>query len=138
VDKEKRRVRLGIKQMAPSSLDEYLAEHKAGDVVTGRMVATSGDEARVELGEGVFGICKLAVEKPVQPAHEETTTSEAKADLSSLSSMLKARWQGTGSSSGQTRQSGGGKQEQISAGQVRSFRITTLDPVSRKIELDLA
>lgn len=138
VDKEKRRVRLGIKQMTPSSLDEYLAEHKAGDVVTGRMVATSGDEARVELGEGVFGICKIAIEKPGQPTQEKTTTSEAKADLSSLSSMLKARWQGAGSSSGQARPSGGGKQEQISAGQVRSFRITTLDSVSRKIELDLA
>ncbi len=35
VDGAKRNVRLSIKQMVPSSLDEYIAEHKEGDVVTG-------------------------------------------------------------------------------------------------------
>ena len=48
IDKEKRQLRLSIKQMVPSSLDEYIAEHKQGDVVTGRMVEVSGGYARVE------------------------------------------------------------------------------------------
>ena len=67
VDTAKRRVRLGMKQMVPSSLDEYIAEHKQGDVVTGRMVDVSGDWARVELGEGVQGACKISA----APAKEE-------------------------------------------------------------------
>jgi small subunit ribosomal protein S1 len=36
-DREKRRLRLGLKQLVPTSLDEYIAEHKEGDEVTGRV-----------------------------------------------------------------------------------------------------
>lgn len=35
VDTVKRRLRLGMKQLVPTSLEEYIAEHKEGDVVTG-------------------------------------------------------------------------------------------------------
>ena len=28
-----------MKQLIPTSLDEYIAEHKEGDMVTGRMIA---------------------------------------------------------------------------------------------------
>ena len=31
-----------MKQLVPTSLDEYIAEHKEGDVVTGRMMDVSG------------------------------------------------------------------------------------------------
>ena len=41
LDIEKRRLRLGMKQLIPTSLDEYIAEHKEGDVVTGRMTDVS-------------------------------------------------------------------------------------------------
>jgi small subunit ribosomal protein S1 len=51
-------------------------------------------------------------------------------DLSSLSSMLQARWKGAPSS-------GTAKPEVINAGQIRSFRITRLEPVAKKIELEL-
>ena len=60
VDTEKRRLRLGMKQLVPTSLDEYIAEHKEGDVVTGRMMEVSGGRARVELGEGVQAACRIA------------------------------------------------------------------------------
>src|SRR5450432_2207371 len=50
VDTGKRLLRLGMKQLVPTSVDEYIAEHKAGDVVTGRMGEISGGHARVELG----------------------------------------------------------------------------------------
>ncbi|HZS29042.1 MAG TPA: S1 RNA-binding domain-containing protein, partial [Candidatus Angelobacter sp.] len=132
IDKEKRRVRLGIKQMAPSSLDEYIAEHKEGDAVTGRMVDVSGDVARVELGEGVFASCRMtagqASSEQAPPA--ESKPKEAKADLSSLSSMLQARWKSGGASSETKTQS-------AQAGQIRSFRISKLDPEAKKIELEL-
>lgn len=124
VDREKRRIRLGVKQMAPSSLDEYMAEHKQGDIVSGRMVETAGNAARVELGEGVFATCRInedSSDAAQQPA-------PAKADLSSLSSLLQARWK-----SGPAP-----KREAMSAGQIRSFRITHLDPGTKTIELELA
>src|SRR5207245_118729 len=37
VDREKRRIRLGLKQLQPTSIDEYIAEHKEGDLVSGRV-----------------------------------------------------------------------------------------------------
>jgi hypothetical protein len=52
-----------MKQLVPTGLDEYIAEHKEGDVVTGRMMDVSGGRARVELGEGISGSCKLAANR---------------------------------------------------------------------------
>jgi small subunit ribosomal protein S1 len=127
VDTERRRLRLGIKQMAPSSLDEYIAEHKAGDVVTGRMMEVNGGYARVELGEGVLATCPVREEKTAEPAQGSAT---GKADLGSLSSMLQARWKGAGS--------GSAKPQAAGAGQVRSFKITKMDPEHKTIELELA
>src|SRR6185369_1068947 len=69
IDTEKRRLRLGMKQLIPTSLDEYIAEHKEGDVVTGRMTDVSGGRARVELGEGVQATCRMAGAEP----HDETS-----------------------------------------------------------------
>ena len=126
-DVEKRRLRLGMKQLVPTSLDEYIAEHKEGDVVTGRMVEASGNRGRVELGEGVQASCRLAGETPEQ----EEKPAESKVDLSSLSTMLQSKWKGGGQSGG------GGKREPARAGQIRSFKIVKLDPSTKKIELEL-
>ena len=38
VDPEKRQMRLSMKQLVPTGLDEYIAEHNEGDVVTGRLM----------------------------------------------------------------------------------------------------
>ncbi len=127
IDTERRRLRLGMKQLVPTSLEEYIAEHKTGDVVTGRMVEVSDAEARVELAEGVQGTCRLAAEE----ASQGRAPAESKVDLSSLSSMLQARWKGAASS-------GGTKREPARAGQVRSFRITELDAAAKKIKLEVA
>jgi small subunit ribosomal protein S1 len=58
IDAEKRRMRLGMKQLVLTGLDEYIAEHKEGDMVTGRMTDVSGGRAKVELGEGVHATCR--------------------------------------------------------------------------------
>ncbi|MGC2791066.1 MAG: hypothetical protein WA899_03520, partial [Candidatus Sulfotelmatobacter sp.] len=55
----------------------------------------------------------------------------SKPDLSSLGSMLQARWKG-GAPAGEA------KPEAVRAGQIRKFRIVKLDPTSKKIELELA
>jgi small subunit ribosomal protein S1 len=127
VDPEKRQLRLSIKQLAPSDLDEYLADHKPGDVVTGRIVEEPGSSARVELGEGVQGTCSLSASARAQ----QETPTQSKVDLSSLTSMLQSRWKGSPGSSGV-------KTESLQSGQVRSFRITKIDPATKKIELELA
>ena len=128
IDNERRRLRLGIKQMVPSGLDEYIAEHKPGDVVTGRLTELSGSNARVELGEGIHAGCRMTAQKSV----EETAKAEAKVDISSLSSMLKARWK-TGAAP-----SGAAKRQPLAVGQILTFRITSLDAAAKKIELELA
>jgi small subunit ribosomal protein S1 len=148
VDGAKRNVRLSIKQMVPSSLDEYIAEHKEGDSVTGRVQQVNGGVARVELGEGVFATCHMVEEATAKEekttakeekttakeekttAKEEKTTAAKPADLSSLSSMLQSRWKSGTSPTA--------KPDASSAGQIRSFRISKLDPAAKKIELELA
>jgi len=116
--------------MVPSSLDEYIAEHKPGDVVTGRMMEVSNGHARVELGEGVQGTCPISLGQQAEKA-EKTESRAQKADLSSLSSMLSARWKGSATE-------GTPKREPAQSGQIRSFRITKLDAAAKKIELELA
>jgi small subunit ribosomal protein S1 len=127
VDPEKRLMRLSIKQLVPTSLDEYLAEHADGDVVTGRVIEIAGDQARIELGEGIQAGCRLAAEAVALT----TGSGESKPDLSSLSSMLKARWKGGDRAASE-------KPEALRAGQVRSFRITRLDREQKTIALELA
>ena len=123
-----------MKQLVPSGMDEYLAEHKEGDVVTGRMIEVTGGNARVELGEGVQAMCRM----PASAAKSETTQPEpaqsgSKPDLSALSSMLQARWK-----SGTSPNEANAKKEAARAGQIRSFRIARLDAAAKKIELELA
>jgi small subunit ribosomal protein S1 len=131
LDTEKRLMRLSMKQLVPSGLDEYLAEHKEGDIVAGRIVEVSDGRARVELGEGVPAMCRMADEpsakeqKPAAPA-----SSSSKPDLSSLGSMLQARWK-SGAPAAEA------KPEAMRAGQICKFRIVKLDAATKKIELEL-
>jgi small subunit ribosomal protein S1 len=122
VDAEKRQMKLSMKQLVPTSIDEYVAEHKVGDVVSGRVV----DEGTVELGEGIRAVC---VARAGAAEAGEKKGSE-KADLSSLTSMLQARWKSGGAASP--------KAEPVKAGQVRSFRIVELDGEKKAIRVEMA
>jgi small subunit ribosomal protein S1 len=132
IDPEKRLMRLSMKQLVPTGLDEYIAEHKEGDVVTGRMIEISGGHARVELGEGIQARCRMSAASADAEQKEKESgagTGATKADLSSLGLMLQARWKGG---------SGEAKPEPVRAGQIRQFRITQLDASAKKIEVELA
>jgi len=132
VDTEKRQLRLGIKQLVPSGLDEYIAEHKEGDVVSGRLIDISNGQARVELGEGIEAHCRMNAAPPTtEKASQAETALSSRADLSSLGSMLQARWKGATPALGS-------KPEAARAGQIRKFKITKLDPSAKKVELELA
>ncbi len=129
VDRERRRLRLGLKQLEPTTVDHYISEHQPGETVSGRLLEVQGNRARVELGEGVVGTCQLKLVEETAAA-----SSQAKAgsgDVSSLSAMLSAKWkQGSGPA--------GAAKSAARAGEVRSFRIAHLDPTKKLIELELA
>jgi len=132
LDLEKRNIRLSMKQLVPTGLDEYLAEHKEGDTVTGRLVEMSGGTARVELGEGVMAMCRIPLDRADKEGRDTAmvTSTSAKTDLSSLGSMLQARWKAGPSADD-------AKPEAMRAGQIRKFKIAKLDVATKKIELEL-
>lgn len=128
VDRAKRRIKVGMKQLEPTSIDEYIAEHKAGEVVTGRVVEVQKGRVKVELGEGVFAESKLVA----APASEESASPEPSksTDISSLTAMLSAKWkQGGGAAAGNA-------SNETRAGQVRNYRIMSLDAAKKKIEIE--
>jgi small subunit ribosomal protein S1 len=59
----------------------------------------------------------------------EEQKDESKVDISSMTSMLNARWKGGAA--------GGEAKADAASGQVRSFRSVALDPSAKKIELEL-
>jgi small subunit ribosomal protein S1 len=125
VDKDKRQIKLSMKQLIPTGLEEYIAEQKIGKVVSGRLIEVSGEQGTVELGDGIHATARLVLESAAKESPQASTV-----DLSSLSSMLAARWK-NGPSSAEA------KTEPVRAGQVRSFRITMLDRGAKKIRLQL-
>lgn len=127
IDREKRRLRLGMKQLEPTTVDHYISEHRNGETVSGRLMEIHGDRAKVELGEGVVATCQLKSREEKAPEAERPKA----ADVSSLSAVLAARWKQGG-------ESGRAGKPAARAGEIRSFRIARLDPAKRLIELELA
>ncbi len=128
IDTEKRQIKLSMKQLIPTSIDEYIAEHKVGDAVSGRVVELSASGAIVELGEGIRAACR-AGRTPVAPSSLPTIASAT--DLSSLSSMLKARWKGNNPAPS-------AQPEPLAESQIRTFKIVKLDAEAKKIDVALA
>jgi len=132
IDSEKRQIKLSMKQLIPTSIDEYIAEHKVGDHVSGRVVELTASGATVELGEGIRATCRGAAAPSAQSAAPSTApTSGAAPDLSQLSSMLKARWKGNAPSPSAA-------PEPLAEGQLRSFKIVQLVADTKKIEVESA
>jgi len=125
IDIGKRQIKLSMKQLIPTSIDEYITEHKVGDKVSGRVVDVS--PATVELGEGIRATCRATSGS----ASAATASDEAKADLSSLSSMLQARWKGATPAPN-------ARPEPLQAGQIRTFKIVKLNSDAKQIEVELA
>ena len=130
IDTEKRQMKLSIKQAVPTSLDEYIAEHQPGDQISGRVVEIAGNNAVIELGEGIRATCRIPTAPSAAKSALASPSTSAKADLSSLSSMLQARWKGA--SPVESTQS-----KPLSEGQVRSFKIAKLNLETKRIDLDL-
>ena len=126
IDMERRQIKLSMKQLIPTDLDEYLEEHAVGDIVSGRLIEQTGDSAIVELGEGIRAKCAVgAMSEPAASSH-----SEAGLDLSALSSMLNARWKGETKASNV-------QADSLRIGQMRNFKIVTIDRDTKQIGLEL-
>jgi len=128
LDAVKRLIKLSMKQLVPTDLDEYLAEHNVGDLVTARVVAIDGSTgvARVEFGDRVFGLCPPTSPQKVGAAQGIGAGSTG--DISSIGSMLMARWKGNA-------QAISDKPDSLQPGQIRQFRITQLDRDSKQLEV---
>jgi small subunit ribosomal protein S1 len=152
-DKARRRIRLGLKQLVPTAADEYIAEHKEGETVTGRVTDVARNRATVELGEGVQGVCVIAERaepKPVQKTAAPTAAPQPAVDLTAFTSMLTSKWKGGGggSSAPSTPASSlaapppapetDSKSGALKTGQVRSFQIKKIDADKKRIDLELA
>ena len=129
LDRERRRIKLGVKQLEPTTADEYIGERSVGEVVSGRVMEIRAGRGKVELGDGIVADCRIP-----EPAGEDLAAQPARqsADLSSLTAMLSAKWKQGATSAKSTRP------EPAKAGQIRSFRITKLDQANKKIEVELA
>jgi small subunit ribosomal protein S1 len=134
IDQEKRQIKLSMKQLIPTDIDEYIAEHKAGDQVSGRVVEATPTFVQVELGDGIRATCRIKAGGAAAPT-AKSVAPEAKADgkpdLSNLSSILKDRWKGNAPAAQ-------AKPEPLAEGQIRTFKIVKLDAEAKKIEVELA
>jgi small subunit ribosomal protein S1 len=142
IDPEKRQIKLSMKQLVPGDIDEYIAEHKVGDQVSGRVVEANDSFVQVELGDGIRAECLIksvsSVAEGAPPARPVPAAQAASAapqvpklDLSALSSQLKSRWKGNTPAPS-------AKPEPLAEGQIRTFKITKLDAEAKKIEVELA
>ena len=124
-DAQAKRLKMSMKQLEATPADEFAKDTAAGDLVTGRVIGVRGNQIRVQLGEGVEGVCTLP----------ETAESPAAAPVSSgsLAAQLAAVWKG----GARPPQSTGGA-DSYRAGELRSFTIKSIDASGRKIELNPA
>lgn len=130
VEVDKRRIRLGTRQLIPTPADEFIKEHKIGDSVTGRIVEIRGNKAKVELGERIHARATLP---GVKEKHEEAKGDASKASIQDLSAMLANRWKSGGSLADEKKQGGA-----IRMGQIAKFKIVALDVEKKSIDLEVA
>ncbi len=123
VDRDKRRIRLSMKQLEPTSADVFCGEHQVGETLMGRVVEVHGNSAKIELAEGVHARCRMKEEAAAQGSHEDAS------DVTDLAAMLASRWKGAG---------GSGGVEVVRPGQLRRFRIVAVDAANRRIEVEFA
>ncbi len=125
LDAEKKRIRLSMKALEPTSADIFIGEHQVGDLVSGRVVETHATHAKVEISEGVHARCRL---KDAAAGAEKARA--AAADVDDLAALLAAKWKGGGSAESD--------RKTLRTGQLRRFRILALDPAHRRIEVEVA
>lgn len=116
LDVEKRRLRLGMKQLIPTPLETFIQSHAVGDELSGRVVKAY--PGRVQLDEGIEAACPSAA-APVRRIEEGSFAAKLRAATKTAAPEAPAP-------------SG----IELKAGEVRTFRISQLDPEHGKIEVE--
>ncbi len=124
IDREKRRLKLGMKQLEPTEIDSFMSEVEVGDKVTGRVVKVRDSVAVIGIGEGVTARCHLKSDD----GSGGTERSAPAVDLSSMTSMLEAAWKSGGASAAASA-------DAMAVGSIHTFTITKLDTEKGSIEL---
>lgn len=130
IDRAKRRLKLGMKQLEPTDVDKYVEAVTVGDTVSGRVLSVGDGQIEVELDEGVRGTCKIAAPAPSVDAGEAPAADAEGADVSSLTARLEAAWKGDAGGSAED-------SNEMQTGELRSFKITNVDAATGAIELEL-
>lgn len=125
VDKAKKRIRLSMKQLEPTSADLFISEHQTGETLMGRVVETHPSWVKVEVAEGVTARCKTREESAASSGGAAPA-----ADVQDLAALLASKWKSGGGAEGS------GKE--LRQGQIRKFRITAMDAANRRVEVELA
>jgi small subunit ribosomal protein S1 len=120
-DPETKRLKLSMKQLEATPTDQFVQEVAVGDQITGRVTRVRGNEVRVQLGEGIEGVCTLG---------ESAAEAPAPVAGGSLAEQLAAAWKG-----GVKPTVKAGVSEPYIEGQLRSFTIKSVDAVAKRIEL---
>ncbi|MGI8786445.1 MAG: S1 RNA-binding domain-containing protein [Pyrinomonadaceae bacterium] len=60
IDPQNRRISLSIKELTPSTWEQFVATHKPGDVVRGKISRFTGFGVFVELGNELEGLCHIS------------------------------------------------------------------------------
>ena len=60
IDPENRRMSLSMKDLEPNAWNDFVASHKPGDVVRGKIVRFASFGAFVELGDNLEGLCHIS------------------------------------------------------------------------------
>jgi hypothetical protein len=93
--------------------------------ITGGIVEIESCAANVEVGDGVFGMCRLSSK---QQARSEVAVEDGRPDLAWMAALLAVRG----------KQDGTTVAEPARAGQIRSVRVAALDAAAKRIEMELA
>ena len=130
IDKDRRRIRMGLKQLQPTKVDDFITEHKVGETISGLLTDMRGNNLKFEVAEGVLAECKLAEPKK-EEAKATTAEPAGSADVGSLAALLKGRW----------KDGKGGdpvpKANTLKPGMLRTLNIVSLDAEHKRITVDL-
>ena len=129
IDKDRRRIRMGLKQLQPTKVDDFIAEHKVGETISGLLTDMRGNNLRFEVAEGVLAECKLAEAKKEEAKPAAETAGSA--DVGSMAALLKGRWKdGKGVDAAP-------KSAALKPGMLRTLKIASLDAEHKRITVEL-
>jgi small subunit ribosomal protein S1 len=129
IDKDRRRIRMGLKQLQPTKVDSFITEHQIGETISGLLTDMRGNNLKFEVAEGVLAECKLA--EPKKEEAKSVAEAAGASDVGSLAALLKGRW----------KEGKGGdptpKASTLKPGMVRSLKIVSLDAEHKRITVEM-